>query len=188
MMGPRHKGFTLIEIVIVLMIIAVLMTSAAWSFKGFMAAVNLQIAGDRLVQEIRNTQQSALAENSTEYSYFMQFYPDPVNAYVIKRSATPGPIILATVRLPGSVTLVTTNFDSQMLSISNRGIPARGGTITLKNRVNGKLRYVIVASITGRVRVSDRPPESWEIIMKLLGNQLHLRPVAPGRIEQDDRE
>lgn len=162
-MKKHHCGFTLVEIIVVLAISAVMTTGTIMGFKSLMAANDLRVAGNRMMQDIRTTQQIALAENSSEHSYFIQFYQDPANNYIIKRSATPLPIIIASVSFPTSVALVTTNFDSQMLSLSSKGIPARGGTITLKNQVNGKLSFVIVASVTGRVRVSDRPPDSWEI-------------------------
>jgi hypothetical protein len=35
-----------------------------------------------------------------------------------------------------------------------------GGTVTIRDQKTNKFMFVIVASITGRVRVSDQPPKA----------------------------
>ena len=47
-----------------------------------------------------------------------------------------------------------------VLSFSASGSPASGQTIMLYSRSLGKIRYVIVAAVTGRVRISTTP--AWE--------------------------
>lgn len=58
--------------------------------------------------------------------------------------------------LPGGVFLYTTNFPSHELSFLPQGTPLCGGTVVLRTKTVRK--YVIVAPVTGRVRVSDTPP------------------------------
>jgi len=155
----RETGFTMIEVMIAILILAGLTAGTVLSLTRLTATVNLRLASDRLAQEIRTTQQRAFAENSP---YGIQFYQDPGNAYLIKKTAV---YISDTpmVHLPASLTLES-NFPKKMLTIPCLEGSANGGTITLTNKANSRQQlYVIVAAITGRVRVSDRPPESWEI-------------------------
>lgn len=58
--------------------------------------------------------------------------------------------------MPEGVKLYTTNFPSNELRFSPQGTPLCGGTVTLRTQT--KLKYVIVAPVTGRVRLSDTPP------------------------------
>ncbi|MDN5376135.1 MAG: hypothetical protein PWQ39_1175, partial [Thermacetogenium sp.] len=93
--------------------------------------------------------------------YYIDFYTH-IDTYRVKKWDTPFSRVITEVRLPQGVDLYSTNFQDNRLVINAKGLPPRGGTITLKSRETGRLKYVIVASITGRVRVSDHPPESWE--------------------------
>ncbi len=149
----------MIEVVIAMMMLAVLTVGTVLSFTRLTATANLRLASDRLAQEIRTAQQHALAENSP---YGIQFYQDPGNAYLIKPTAVYMSAV-PVVHLPASVTLES-NFPNKMLTIPCIDGHANGGTITLTNKTNNHQRlYVIVAALTGRVRVSDRPPENGEI-------------------------
>lgn len=59
-------------------------------------------------------------------------------------------------RMPDGVSLYTTNFPSHELLFFSRGTPQCGGTVVLRTKTERK--YVIVAPVTGRVRLSDTPP------------------------------
>ncbi len=119
---------------------------------------SLDAAARQLAEDIRITQQQALNEESA--SYFLQLYPyDPYNDwYEIKK----GSLRVARVKLPKSVDMYPTNFSGNKIVISARGTAVAGGTVTLRERASGRFKYVIVTPVTGRVRVSDSPPENWE--------------------------
>jgi type II secretory pathway pseudopilin PulG len=153
------NGFMLLEVVISLLIAGILIGLVAVGVQRSCTSFNLQIAAERLAQDIRSVQQRALSEKSS--NYFIAFYPAS-NHYSIKKSAGLSPLKIAEIKLPRGVGLYTTNFESNKLLVSAQGTVSCGGTITLIDRSTGRLKYVIVASITGRVRVSDLPPKNWE--------------------------
>jgi hypothetical protein len=88
--------------------------------------------------------------------YMIDFYPDK---YVIKKSSHSVAIIIDAVYLPQGIRIDNTNFSEGKIRFSAEGTP-RGGTVTLRDQKTNKFMFVIVASITGRVRVSDQPPKA----------------------------
>lgn len=155
-----RNGFTLLEVSISLIIMGLLFAVGAVEFRMSRSCFHLQFAADRLAADIRSIQQRALSEKTSDY-YFV-FYPH-IDTYRTKKWATPFSLVIAEVKLPRDVDLYSTNFPDNSMGINDQGLPLpHGGTIILRNRATGRLKYVIVASVTGRVRVSDNPPESWE--------------------------
>lgn len=59
-------------------------------------------------------------------------------------------------KMPSGVSLYTTNFPSHELRFLSRGTPLCGGTVVLRTR--SRRKYVIIAPVIGRVRLSDTPP------------------------------
>jgi len=169
MPGPDNRrktrlcsnGYTLLETTITLLIAGIFLVGIVPGLKRFMAGANLQMAADRLVENIREVQQRALSEQCAQY--FILFNRSN-GTYYIRKTASPEAVTIAVVRLPDTVAIENTNFDDNKLLISAKGLPwPRGGTITLRDKGTARFKYVIIASITGRVRSSDQPPESWEI-------------------------
>lgn len=160
MKNERWAGFTLLETIIALLIAAIICAGFGAVVGQSRSGMDLQMAAERLVQDIRGLQQRALTEQCS--NYFILF--DRINgAYYLRKTASPD-VTLAWVRLPRTVALESTNFDNNKLYLSAQGLPyPRGGTITLRDKRSAKFKYVIIASVTGRVRSSDRPPESWEV-------------------------
>jgi Tfp pilus assembly protein FimT len=145
---------------VTLVIASVLFAFGAVELRMLRTDFNLQFAADRLAADIRSVQQRAVGEQTADY--YIDFYTH-IDTYRVKKWDTPFSRVITEVRLPQGVDLYSTNFPDNHMGINAEGLPLpHGGTITLRNRVTGKLKYVIVASITGRVRVSDHPPESWE--------------------------
>jgi len=63
-------------------------------------------------------------------------------------------MILRTVSLPTSVSIVN---QPSSIYFSQHGSPNKGQTVAMQS-TGGKIRYVIVAAVSGRVRLSDTPP------------------------------
>jgi prepilin-type N-terminal cleavage/methylation domain-containing protein len=147
----RNKGYTLIELMVVVGIIALLL---GLSFNGLDYLVQwnkLNIAAALLSSELKNTQSRAFYEGAY---YKLQFWPT-LDRYRIYRKTE----LYKDIQLE-DIDLFNTNFTDDNLYLYPSGVPSMGGTITLKNK-RGKVLYVIMTPVTARVRVSPDPPENW---------------------------
>jgi type II secretory pathway pseudopilin PulG len=147
-------GFTIIEVTIVLLIISIVFIAALPVTGKAASFFNLKHSANQMAADIREVQQRALSESCS--LYMIDFYPDK---YVIKKSSHSVAIIIDAVYLPQGIRIDNTNFSEGKIRFSAEGTP-RGGTVTLRDQKTNKFRFVIVASITGRVRVSDQPPKA----------------------------
>lgn len=158
-----NSGFTLIETVIVLLIASILLTLAFATDK-HLNSQKLNAAAAIIAEDIRLTQQLNMKQDGL-YTIIFDFVNE---RYYIKKYMD----IYKKVELPGGIDLVYTNFDfdnnphngpDHRLSFNTRGEPIRangvliGGHLSLKDN-DGNTLYVIVASITGRVRIDTSPP------------------------------
>lgn len=158
-----ENGFTLLEFIIVFSIAAVFLSFTP-AFYGALERHKLHSAAAVMAEDIRLAQQLNINQDAV---YTVLF--DSVNErYFIQRDIN----TYKKVDLPGGIDLVSTNFDfdnsawngfDNKLRFNTRGEPFRingilyGGHISLKDK-NGEFLYVIVASITGRVRIDRNPP------------------------------
>lgn len=151
------SGFTLLEVSLAVLVVGILISVAVPDLRRCLGRYRLQTTADQLAEDIRETSQLALNEESS--FYFIRFYPSPSNAYYVKKSANSGPLVVKAVSLPSGVVLENTSFTGHELRFSAKGTPTVGGTVTLRDGVSGSFKYVIVAAVTGRVRVSDQAPK-----------------------------
>ncbi|NQS76729.1 MAG: prepilin-type N-terminal cleavage/methylation domain-containing protein [Peptococcaceae bacterium] len=158
------RGFTLLECIIVCAIIAVFISFTPVFFR-VLERQKLHATAHLMVADLRLVQQYSI---NGDIDYSIHF--DPVNdRYLLKK----GVYSHKTTYLPGGINLVTTNFNFEnspdncdhKLRFNLRGEPVRkngalvGGHVSVCNKYDEFL-YVIVASITGRVRVDSKPPSS----------------------------
>lgn len=156
-------GFTLLEFIMIFSIAAVFLCCTPVFFRAF-ERHKLYFAASVIAEDIRLAQQLNINQDAV---YTVLF--DCVNErYYIQRNI----FTYKKANLPGGIDLVSTNFDfdnnpgngyDNKLRFNTRGEPFRingylyGGHISICNK-NGEFIYVIVASITGRVRVDRNPP------------------------------
>jgi len=144
----KSSGFTVLEIIIVLSLLSILFTISLPS----LAHLRYSLVGKSVTQElgsqIRLAKIDALNSGKTTRVVF-----DTVrNQYIF----TNGSGISTYHELPKEATLYRTNFPLNTLRFYATGTPSSGGTITVK--AGKELKYIIVAPVTGRVRISDTPP------------------------------
>lgn len=146
-----QKGFTLVEVLAVGLVLAVLAMVAVPSFRQTIANRELNDAARQLAGDLRYLQQLSLnAPAGTLYTISFR-NASPYGYYVVSNAAASSKA-LQTVSFPTSVALTappgTVHFNS-------RGVPDSGYQITLKSNVIKKFKYVYVEGAVGRVRISD---------------------------------
>ena len=154
----RNKGFTLIELMVVVVIISLLLGLGVNGLDYLIQWNKLNTAAAFLSSELKNTQSRAFYEG---VYYKIEFYPTfnwptSSNKYKILKK---GNVLYKEIKLDG-VELFKTNFTNNRVNFNPNGSPSMGGTVTLKNK-RGKVLYIIMTPVTARVRVSPNPPPNW---------------------------
>ena len=157
--GILKRGFTLIELVMVMVIVGILAALAIPRFEGFYA-VKLNSAAKKLVTDIRYVQQLAVSRHE---SYRVLFYTSPQNSYEVRKVSdssfakdpfSRNDFIVAYNTNPqyGGVIVESTNFGPPGgLQFDWQGIPSAGGITLLRLKDNRKT--VSVTANTGKVVV-----------------------------------
>ncbi len=155
----KEYGFSLVELLCILTLIGIMALVAAPAVQGLGQRHNLEIAARTMATEMRKAQQRAIMAGCGQ---IIEFHHR--KRYRIRDGKTEETY---TVELPEGVTRRSVNFpfsdNIRFLRYNYNGSPSSGGTVTLVNSA-GEVLYVIVTPITGRVRISECPPEHWEII------------------------
>lgn len=147
-----QPGFTLIELVLTLCIIGILASIAIPDFKATLEDYRLKNAATEIASDIRLIQQRAISEGNI---FKIIFDLNKRDRYHVAQ----GTRILKTAYLPDGVILEGTSLGGgHQIVFTESGAPSPAGSITLKNK-RGERRYVIVAVATGRVRISENPPD-----------------------------
>jgi hypothetical protein len=111
----------------------------------------LELAADMVAAEIRRVREMNRGCDGRVYVVQFDRWND---RYLVKE----GLRVLKIGSLPPGVDLVWTNFPYDQLGFNTMGVPVpRGGTLALCDR-SGRYLYVVVTSVTGRVRVATAPP------------------------------
>jgi len=156
----EETAFTLVELLCVIGLLSLLLIIAVPALADYGANRSLEIAARTMAIDLRKTQQKAITSG---WSQIVEFRKDIKgnDIYRLKDGKTSKYVNIA---LPEGVRIQANNFplsDSiRSLKFMRSGAPIPGGTVTLQNRA-GKVLYVIVTPGTGRVRVSEAPPENW---------------------------
>ncbi len=150
-------AFTLIELLCVVSLLALICAIAAPAFRDLSHRRNLNIAARTMATEMRKVQQRAIMAGCGQIIEFVSS-----NRYRVIDGKTEERY---NVFLPEGITIRNVNFprfeNVHYLRFNYNGSPSSGGTVTFENS-GGDLLYVIVAPVTGRVRISEDPPEHWE--------------------------
>ncbi len=155
--GP---GFTLVEVLCVIALLTMLTMIAVPVVNTYSGQRNLDIAARTMATDLRKAQQKAITVGWTQ---LIEFRP-ATRQYRIKDGKTDDTVI---VKLPEGIDYAVNTYDRfgdfPLLRFRSTGAPVPGGgTIGLENSRKDIL-YLIITPATGRIRISEDPPEHWEI-------------------------
>jgi prepilin-type N-terminal cleavage/methylation domain-containing protein len=139
------KGFTLVEMVIVIAIIAVLLTIAPSMFTAFQQRTNLREAAGALAEDMKLAKQRAVAEN---VNYTITFDVSN-NSYIIQGGTYNVQKKLSD--FGKGISILSQSYsggNSGTITFQTRGT-CSAGTITLRNTLNSQI--AITTNLMGRI-------------------------------------
>ena len=146
-----QKGFTLVEVLTVGLVLAVLAAVAVPSFRQTIANRELNDAARQLTGDLRYLQQLSLnAPAGTLYT--ISFRNASPYGYYVVANVSASSKTMQTVSFPTSVALTA---PPSIVHFNSRGVPDSGYQITLKSNVTQRFKYIYVEGAIGRVRISD---------------------------------
>jgi type II secretion system protein H len=141
-----EDGFTLVEVVAVLLLLAILATITFPSLRKTVNTFMLEEAAWRMARELRLLQQQAVWEGETVRVQFQH----SLNRSAVRRGGETVDIL----ELPRGIEMGQTTFARQEVFFYPSGAPSGGGTIPLIHSGDGQIRYIKVTVGVGRVRVA----------------------------------
>ena len=148
-------GFSLLELLVVTAMISMICAMGLLRLGDSLAAAELSAAALELAADLRWMQQASV--NSPVGAggpfYSLAFNQASGAGYVVKAGLN----VYKRGAFPDSVRLANL---PQVVSFTGFGSPTHAQTIALKSLRTNRVRYVIIAAVTGRVRLSDSA--AWE--------------------------
>ncbi|MCX7846191.1 MAG: prepilin-type N-terminal cleavage/methylation domain-containing protein [Dictyoglomaceae bacterium] len=159
-MDCKYLGFTLLELLIAFSILSIIIITLSYNFINLIDSLNLEEATINLFTTLKLFHENASSQK--DYYDLFEFYPTiELCIWKVYNSSSNSYKVYKIIDLNKyKVDLISANFGTlNILHFTSLGIPSSGGTIVLGK---GKLRkYIIITPATGRIWISDLPPENW---------------------------
>ena len=142
-----RKGFSLIEMVIVIAILGIVATFAVPAFQNYVRNRNLKTAAQEIASEFFVTRERALAENTT----YRIVFDDINNQYTTEERTALGPPVVYTIRqtkkisssaAADGIVINTSMANALIFTFQPRGTIS-SGTINLKNSINSRAAITV---------------------------------------------
>lgn len=146
-----QRGSILIELLICIAVLSIIASMAVLTIDRSLAEQELENTTGQLLADIRLLQQSSINSGGSSVAYALLFNnTDPYGYYITANTE-----IRKYIFFPKSVRLAGNN---TRISFNHHGTPVRGAqTIPLYSTTLKKFKYIILAPVTGRVRINDFP-------------------------------
>lgn len=141
----KNKGFSLIELIIVIAIIGIMAAIAAPNFTRYRDNANLREAARDVSSDIQLYKQRAMAEN---VNYLITFSG---KTYDVKKGATT--VASKTIGANNAAIVISSPYPGGKIEFETRGTLKPSGTLKLKHSTRNS-EATITTSLTGRVRVT----------------------------------
>ena len=147
----NQRGFSLIELIIVVAILGIMGTIAASTFQSYVNNSNLRTAARDMASDMANTKQRAVSEGLT----YRITISTGGNSYTITRVNADGTTTDMATKLPtafgANLTINSTNYASNIITFQTRGTTS-AGWVKLRNSRNSEA--TITSNTTGRTHVT----------------------------------
>jgi len=144
----RSRGFSLIEMLVVLAITVILAGIAVLSHAAVRAGLDLSLASRQVVMDLKLTRMHAVARN---VNYRVVFASNTAHYQLQHKRGAAYVDDGTAVSLPAGIVIADCTANNDAIAFRPRGNAASFGTVTLRDR-SGDTRRVIV-DIAGRIRV-----------------------------------
>jgi prepilin-type N-terminal cleavage/methylation domain-containing protein len=151
----KSPGFTALELVIAIAILAILLVIAIPLYSGFLDRQSLRVALSQLEADLRNVQQRAKASGLV---LAVEFNPTDNTRYRIYDYSSSKTVEYK--KLPAGVSVSHTSmagkrpYNTLVYYAAWQKSETDGGTVYLRSSGN-RLAKVVIATITGRIRIED---------------------------------
>ncbi len=135
----RERGFTIVETLVALAMVALLIGAAVVSIGGFAAQKTLAGWSESIVNDIRSAQQLGIARRAAAVVTFTNSTPPSY-------ATTIGGVTVRSQTLPSELTIT-----SATIQFNSLGTPSSGATLVVTDTRNGQTITISVRALTGAV-------------------------------------
>lgn len=145
----RRRGFTLLELLVALGLVAVLTGTAVLGYRRMVAGWRLNAAARQVVMDLKLARARAILDSTTHRVHFRV----PGSSYQHERQQPSGEYVAVgpPTALPSDIAVIGCSGAGSGISFRPRGHAAAFGTITLRN--DGGDQRAVIVDIVGRTRV-----------------------------------
>ncbi len=144
-MKNNSKGYTMIELSVIVFVLSIVMAIAAPNIRNAMNSYRLNAFDRIIISDIRFAQQQA----SMNWRESRLYFSDTTRKIYVKQ----GTKIIKSDLYPNQVKLDYTNFSSNEIKFNEFGNPSRGGSIHVA--CGNQKHTITILPVTGRVKLYE---------------------------------